>query len=182
MYTFTILCLLTLLLCLILMLCRQKSKLQQLQKQLALDPLTGTQNRYGYEKDIATYEKQPPSSLGCLYIDVDNLHKINNCYGHRKGDQILSCIGTILIKFFGQEQVYRIGGDEFIVLSPYIPQKQFIAKQKQLQRLFYQQQLTASIGGIWNISPLSVNHCLETAEREMYRKKINPPSRKKKEK
>ncbi len=51
-----------------------------------------------------------------LFIDLDDLRKINNTLGHRKGDEILRKTGIALIKssFYS---AFRFGGDEFVILS-----------------------------------------------------------------
>lgn len=80
------------------------------------DILTGLFNRRAYE-----YEIQRLESLGygaIIFFDVDNFKKINDQFGHQYGDQCLSTIaGLILESFSGIGFCYRIGGDEFGVLS-----------------------------------------------------------------
>lgn len=52
-----------------------------------------------------------------LYVDVNGLHEINNLPGHQKGDDMLCCVADTLKNYFPEERVYRIGGDEFVMLS-----------------------------------------------------------------
>lgn len=49
-------------------------------------------------------------------MDVNGLHELNNRKGHAAGDQMLQCVAGSLKKQFSVENVYRIGGDEFVVL------------------------------------------------------------------
>jgi diguanylate cyclase (GGDEF)-like protein len=52
-------------------------------------------------------------------VDVDNLKRVNDTFGHSTGDQILSRIANLLSSVFRQEDIIsRIGGDEFVVLLP----------------------------------------------------------------
>ena len=80
------------------------------------DILTGLFNRRAYE-----YEIQHLESLGygaIIFFDVDDFKKINDQFGHQYGDQCLSTIASLILKSFsGIGFCYRIGGDEFGVLS-----------------------------------------------------------------
>ena len=78
--------------------------------------LTGLNNRNCYEWMIQTYPNMCKSSLSCIYIDVNGLHELNNTQGHKAGDDMLSYIAQVTQKYFGMQNAYRIGGDEFCVL------------------------------------------------------------------
>ncbi len=56
---------------------------------------------------------------GCLvFLDMDNLKKINDIYGHKAGDRALKCLGKLLQKRADQGISCRLGGDEFLMLLP----------------------------------------------------------------
>lgn len=80
------------------------------------DILTGLFNRRAYE-----YKIQHLESLGygvIIFFDVDDFKKINDQFGHQYGDQCLSTIAGLILKSFSAIGFcYRIGGDEFGVLS-----------------------------------------------------------------
>ena len=67
-----------------------------------------------YQRDLATLTAQD-------FIDVVGLHEINNHLGHRSGDAMLCCISNAARKFFASSRIYRIGGDEFVILTPNQP-------------------------------------------------------------
>lgn len=81
------------------------------------DALTRLYNRHKYNEDIKEMSKGEISHLTACYIDVNGLHELNNKLGHEKGDDMLCTVADTLKKYFPNELVYRIGGDEFIVLS-----------------------------------------------------------------
>ena len=56
-------------------------------------------------------------SVVCMYIDLIGLHEVNNHLGHAKGDKTLCDVADAARAFFGDDRIYRIGGDEFVVLS-----------------------------------------------------------------
>jgi diguanylate cyclase (GGDEF)-like protein/PAS domain S-box-containing protein len=86
------------------------------------DQLTGLYNRHfllsSIDQAIAA-SKRNGHNLGVLVIDVDNFKKVNDTYGHAKGDDVLKQIAG-LIKDACRESdiVGRYGGDEFIVCMP----------------------------------------------------------------
>lgn len=81
------------------------------------DALTRLYNRHKYNEDIEKLSKDDISNLTVCYIDVNGLHELNNHLGHEKGDDMLCSVAYTLKKYFPEESVYRIGGDEFLVLS-----------------------------------------------------------------
>lgn len=90
---------------------------QELVNTMNRDALTNLFNRLKFNEDMESLKKSSSPLFTCLYIDVNGLHELNNLLGHQKGDDMLCTIADTLIKYFPDENVYRIGGDEFIVTS-----------------------------------------------------------------
>ena len=90
---------------------------QELVDTMNRDALTNLFNRLKFNKDMENLKNSSDPIFTCLYIDVNGLHELNNHLGHQKGDDMLCCIADTLIKYFPDERVYRIGGDEFVVTS-----------------------------------------------------------------
>lgn len=96
-------------------------KIRDVEALAISDELTGLFNRRGLTllgeqkiKDAARYEQ----SIGLLYIDIDNLKKLNDKYGHRLGDKALTILAQTLKETCRETDVIaRVGGDEFVVLS-----------------------------------------------------------------
>lgn len=90
-----------------------------------LDPLTGLHNRrFAQERlvaEIARAQRQK-TSLTVLMLDLDDLKRINDRFGHGAGDLALKAFGERLSKAIrGSDLAVRIGGDEFVVLLPECP-------------------------------------------------------------
>ena len=85
------------------------------------DALTGLLNRSRYESDLRDLQFAEYDSIVCTYIDVVGLHEVNNHLGHRSGDSMLCYIANAARKFFATSRIYRIGGDEFVILTPNQP-------------------------------------------------------------
>lgn len=93
---------------------RAYKKVQRISNQ---DQTTGLQSRNAYAGFIEEIQNRKYASLACIFVDVNGLHEANNKYGHKVGDQMLQTIASELLKEFPYEQLFRIGGDEFIVIS-----------------------------------------------------------------
>ena len=95
----------------------QLNSRQELVNIMNSDALTKLFNRLKFNADIDDLKSSSASVFTCLYIDVNGLHEVNNLLGHQKGDDMLCCVADTLVKYFPDERVYRIGGDEFVVTS-----------------------------------------------------------------
>ena len=78
------------------------------------DSLTNTHNRFGLRRDFSRYLND---DLHVMMMDIDDFKQINDTHGHQVGDYILNQMGGCLIDVFGEDAVYRYGGDEFLIIS-----------------------------------------------------------------
>ncbi|WP_261844481.1 putative bifunctional diguanylate cyclase/phosphodiesterase [Aliamphritea ceti] len=96
--------------------------------QARIDALTQLPNRVGFheaaEKLLLEADKQN-TRFSIVYIDIDNFKFVNDKYGHEIGDELLKSISAkfnhliaINLKHSGESFVYRLSGDEFIILLP----------------------------------------------------------------
>ena len=106
---------------------RQKNELVEQQKdaleiQAQTDPLTGLWNRLGLNDQLQIVEGAERDHDHAVYLlDVDFFKSVNDTYSHRVGDDLLIAIGQTL-KDVSQENalVARLGGEEFLVATPWI--------------------------------------------------------------
>lgn len=94
-----------------------EKKNDTLNVQAHLDILTGLGNRFEYERVIGDLMLNANGAVSCIYIDVNGLHELNNHLGHDAGDEMLRTVGKVILQYFTLEESFRIGGDEFVVLS-----------------------------------------------------------------
>lgn len=86
------------------------------------DALTGLNNRYTFNRDIQTICNESPPIKGMqkalLFLDLDGFKPINDSYGHDAGDDLLRIIALRLGEMClnRSANIYRVGGDEFVVL------------------------------------------------------------------
>lgn len=88
----------------------------KLEYQANHDSLTGVYNRDYFESLLNQFDQKEDRSVGIILCDMDDLKKINDQYGHKRGDEIIKVIGGLLNQFSSPSvTVTRIGGDEFAI-------------------------------------------------------------------
>ncbi len=99
------------------------------------DSLTGLLNRNAYAQKIRRLEKRRPERMWLLLFDIDNLKGINDTKGHLFGDEMLIAAAERLEKIFAARchSIYRIGGDEFVVISENMEEEQILDLLRQLR-------------------------------------------------
>lgn len=121
----------------------ERAKESEIYRKLAFtDELTGLYNRTAFNRDLesrvetdkATSEAKIPPTVIFMF-DLNDLKKCNDTYGHDYGDQYIMMAADILQKMFDLDgKCYRIGGDEFCALMPYISQNEIKEKMLMLER------------------------------------------------
>ena len=94
-------------------------KMDKLEDRAYLDTLTGLQNRtayYDYNDVLNKKEDTGDADFSIVMIDINFLKRMNDTYGHEQGNLYLQHAADLIRKVFGEEHVYRIGGDEFAVI------------------------------------------------------------------
>lgn len=97
-------------------------KIEKLEREAKTDPLTGLLNRRGFQEKV-NIEKERSERYGhpflVVYIDMDDLKKINDSKGHHAGDEALVFLAkNIKEKCRAVDFAARVGGDEFVVVLP----------------------------------------------------------------
>lgn len=106
-----------------------KNKIDELTYFANFDCMTGVYNRrYGLKllhNFIETSRHEEKIHTTVSFIDVDKLKRVNDNYGHDEGDKLLIVISDVLKKSVRKDDiVFRLGGDEFIIIFPHTSLKQ----------------------------------------------------------
>ncbi|MCR5081698.1 MAG: GGDEF domain-containing protein [Treponema sp.] len=83
------------------------------------DSLTGIRNKTAYDREVKKIEidmNNKGMKFGIAMIDLNFLKKINDNYGHDKGNISIITLCQIVCRIFKHSPVFRIGGDEFVVI------------------------------------------------------------------
>jgi diguanylate cyclase (GGDEF)-like protein/PAS domain S-box-containing protein len=163
----------------------RKKMIAALESLTLEDHLTGLYNRRGFTtiaKEYLQLANRKKTEMYLLYIDLDDLKKINDTYGHNKGDFVLVALAEILQKTFRESDIKaRIGGDEFAVFPIDTHKKGVHSALARLEKSIddynaateHQPLLSVSTGiSCYNpAKPCSVNELLIKADSLMYEEK-----------
>ena len=100
---------------------QEKVQAEWLQRLAYTDMLTGMQNRNAYEMRLSELDRHPDAhaTIWCAVADINNLKQINDTMGHSCGDELIVGAAGLLREAFAEPaEIFRIGGDEFVVLMP----------------------------------------------------------------
>ena len=142
---------------------------QQLEKMSFRDPLTEAKNRHALHADIEVYEKA--RQVGVLYCDVLGLKKTNDTLGHQEGDKLIIRAAQCLRRVFRKTEVYRVGGDEFMVMCIGLEEKLFQEKVEKVRELMPEYEAVMSLGFVWKKETDDVDAAIAEADALMYEEK-----------
>lgn len=111
------------------------------------DELTGAFNRHALDERA---DQLPCHSLvGVAFGDVMGLKLVNDTQGHDAGDRLIIKAYQIATEIFGKENVYRIGGDEFVMLLTNVSESEIKEKTKQLIDRTQEEKAEMALGYAW---------------------------------
>ncbi len=138
--------------------------------ELEIDALTGFKNRMAYYEDIAKIEadkEKKEQPLGIIFADINGLKLVNDDLGHEAGDQLISGIARSITEVFPDANKYRIGGDEFVILS-YEENEEAFNEKLQLLGNSWQEGQSAAIGSVWLEEATQLEKQVAAADKAMY--------------
>ena len=107
-----------------------------------------------------TAELMQQSDGYLIFLDMDNLKKINDIHGHKAGDRALKLLGNLLSRYSDEGVACRLGGDEFLL---FLPEATHDSVTTQMQELFDQFRLAISKDVEIRSATLSAGICMCTA-------------------
>ena len=151
--------------------------IEQLRMLGKTDILTGVQNRNAMNDRITELCADPakiPGSLGVIFADMNGLKYTNDHFGHNAGDRLLKDAAVILQSTFVGAEIYRAGGDEFLVLLPGTTEadmRKKIADIKKKAAMF--DNVSFAAGGCFLQPGMDLRDAMSEADAQMYRDKGN---------
>lgn len=107
---------------------------------------TGLMNRVAYEKCLRKSDQRVIAPAACIYIDANGLHEINNERGHEAGDQLLRAVAERLREQFPRDDLYRVGGDEFVVFPAPAAEAEYESRMRAVSESLAAQGYSISYG------------------------------------
>ena len=98
---------------------RSKIQLAVMEELAHKDALTGLKNKTAYNEMTALLDSDiadGKADFAIIMIDVNFLKKVNDTYGHERGNEYLINAANLACTVFGESHVYRVGGDEFVAV------------------------------------------------------------------
>ena len=132
-----------------------------------MDKLTTFFNRNRYMQDISELEKSHEPT-GVVYLDVNGLKEVNDRYGHDRGDSLLKTFADIVKNTFEEGNMYRIGGDEFVIICTNISEPAFRERVRKLRGNIEESGCRAAVGCTWDEDSENIQNIIKSADGEMY--------------
>lgn len=161
----------------------KRGKYAEIMEELAYkDGLTGLLNRKAFNLNLKKAEESS-SNTTFVMIDMNYLKKVNDEMGHNFGDVYITHLAEYLSKAFDdKELVFRMGGDEFFVMTPYSPDsehfKESLAHLGDMIKDFnrsndYEIEMSIAYGcAVYDPSQDKSNEKVKEADERMYNMKV----------
>lgn len=149
---------------------KQRNLVRELEIMSYSDPLTTLGNRYAMERYLEQADHTKP--IGVVYCDITGLKRINDSEGHSAGDRLIRRCCECLKRVFAGNGLFRIGGDELVVLCNRIDEKELYRKVEELKAELVANNATMAVGAAVNtLEVVGEDHLLTEPERRMYQDK-----------
>ncbi|MBQ9518329.1 MAG: sensor domain-containing diguanylate cyclase [Firmicutes bacterium] len=139
------------------------------------DALTQVNNRNAMNMRIdklMSGEVPYPENMGIVFADINGMKTVNDTFGHGAGDKLLKKAAAILNIAFSEYEVYRSGGDEFVVFCPDITPEKLADDVEQLRLLADSTgEVSLAIGAKHFSGSYDIFRAMRLVDEEMYRDK-----------
>lgn len=150
---------------------RHRNHVDMLHRLSYHDLLTNALNRNAFMDVLSQFRPGQYASAGIIYIDINGMKEINDFYGHHQGDKILITTVTKVFNLFKPDELFRIGGDEFVIITYDLTETDFYEKFNLLRNIFCEKTnlpFSIATGSCWVKSPSDLNSLLQQADSAMY--------------
>lgn len=150
-----------------------------------IDTLTGNKNNTSYMNEamrLTEEMKNTQTQFGLYVIDINGLKEVNDMHGHECGNELIQEAAKCITEVFGYDNIYRIGGDEFVAIMSDLEtakcdeyEKKFIDSIEKYQCQF---KMYAAIGSATSEEDniVSFEDVFRIADERMYRMKTKMKS------
>ena len=147
------------------------------------DDLTDLFNRNAYIRDLGMLEHKGIKLLWFVIFDIDDFKTINDTQGHLFGDGVLISAASRLREVFNEKNytIYRIGGDEFLVIARGISEEELVSRLLELKNIEIRCadfRFSKGYSKVENADPRYFNDAFDNADKMLY---VDKNSRKSKD-
>lgn len=155
---------------------------RRLEASAYTDSLTGVGNRMAFDLQVhKLWERRLPCTVA--FIDMDDLKYCNDHAGHKEGDHYIQSVSNLLQSVcLENEHLYRIGGDEFVIISLWATEADLAKRLEEAhsryvgdmrRRVDYNCGFSYGCTHITDSTPDAYNNLLSTADQKMYEYKLH---------
>lgn len=127
---------------------RQRDDQKRLINYSYFDQMTGAKNRRAQQEFIDNGLDRA-SSYGFVMCDINGLKSVNDNEGHEAGDRMICDVADVLIMVFGNDHVYRLGGDEFSAFGTWKTRGDFFYAIENVRELLRAKGRSVSLGYVY---------------------------------
>lgn len=152
---------------------RNRDAARELERMSLYDQMTGLLNRRG----LSNYFNNLPKGISCAFVfgDVNGLKRMNDVHGHEAGDVLIKTVARIMQRAqqdAGEGHVFRMGGDEFLMIVEHADGQKTVAIIQSLRDAFRANNVSVALGHLTCMTPISdIDAIITKVDREMYKDK-----------
>ncbi len=146
---------------------RQRDAQKQLIKYSYIDSLTGISNRRSLD-EMKEKMEQSENPYGLMMCDINGLKRMNDEHGHDAGDKLIIDVADSLKEVFGDRRVFRMGGDEFLVIREGGNREQFTMAVREVRDMIEKKGRSVSIGTAFSSEGYTFDTLMHMADERMY--------------
>lgn len=145
-------------------------------KYIYQDIMTGLKSRFAFEEKMNELKKTPKDA-SIMSCDLNDLKKVNDTMGHAYGDAMIKKAGEVLKNYFREADVFRTGGDEYVVISEKIIEDAYIEnfRYKEYFIEIYDEKVPVKISigkcDIYHYGEIDIYEAFKMADEKMYEDK-----------
>ena len=144
---------------------KNANMIEKLKSEKYIDSLLNVYNRRAYDELLA--QNNFYNNIGVAFVDANGLGIVNNKYGYQKGNELLKNVTKSLTDNFRPSDIYRIGGDEFIIICSNIDRELFTEKIVDSQIDLAETEYSATYGVVYATSSNDLEELVEEASIRM---------------
>jgi diguanylate cyclase (GGDEF)-like protein len=133
--------------------------------------LTGVKNRNAMNNvvdEIKAGKKLLNAPYAVLFTDLNGLKKVNDVEGHSAGDQLLKKVAAMLQRVFFNTEIYRAGGDEFMILVEQADKDEIDSRLERLREQSEKEDGHFAVGVCYVDGDMDILNAMRIADERMY--------------